>query len=723
MKKSLLIISIILSLFGKIFAQSSSYTNPNILEGKDTLTKKEARMLDEVKITFTKTPERKSDYVARIPIKNMENPQVYTVIPHEIIEEQVATTYGDAFKNIPGTEVPAVATNGRMDISSRGFKVRSQIIDGISGYSMTTIDPANIEKIEVIRGPSATLFGSSLTSYGGLINIVTKKPYRYFGGNVSYYLGSFGSNRLTVDVNTPLNKKRNLNFRINAAGDIGNSHQDAGFHKTVFVAPSLSYKPTDRITLTANFEYYARRATSPFWFTPTKNTEVLDVRDLDIDKTHSFANNDVFYNTQQYNTRIRGDIELSDTWTSSTVFSSTKNDLDGQMLSLDGISDSTLIHNVNAGPRTYATFEVQQNFLNDYSFGKFRNRFLVGLDFYQYNSDVSSTTVKLDTTNFIRDNPNYNAFTKDKVDHALEGADYNHTSSTQNTYSAYVSDVFSYNKRWFLMLGIRVDRFENKGKHNLDEATSKGRYNQTAFSPKVGLVYQPIPEKLSIFGNYMNGFKNVNGTDFEGNVFAPQQANQLETGLKFSLIKNKMFGTVSVYRILVDNMLRTDFSNPEFSIQDGTELSKGVEMTLNYNPMPGFKIIAGYSYNSAVYVKAKDGMEGRRPDGAGPQHTANLWMSYKLNRSALKGLGFGVGGRYGSNVTTIKHFSQPYYIPEYTVLDATVYYEHDFYRISFKLNNITNTTYWTNRLTWQKPRSFVIGVSVNLGKLNNIIRK
>ena len=723
MKKKLFIISLTLSFIGNMFAQSSIDNSYNDLEEKDTTKKVEPRLLDEVAITISKEPDRKSDYVARIPIKNMENPQVYTVIPRAIMEQQVATSYADAFKNIPGTEVPAMATNGRMDISSRGFKVRSQIVDGISGYTMTTIDPANIEMIEVVRGPSATLFGSSLTSYGGLINIVTKQPYRYFGGNVSYYLGSFGSNRLTVDVNTPLNKKRTLNFRINAAGDLGKTHQDAGFHKTAFVAPSLSYKPTERITLTANFEYYARRATSPFWFVPSKKTEILDVRDLAIDKTRSFASDDVFYTTQQFNTRVRADIELSKTWTSSTIFSSTKNDLDGQMLSLKGISDSTLIHNVNAGPRTYSTIEVQQNFLNDYSFGKFRNRFLVGIDFYQYNSESSSASVNVDTTNFTRKNDTYNTFTKAQVDHALKSADYNHTSSKQNTYSAYISDVFSFNKRFFLMVGLRIDRFENKGDYNFDKASTNGRYNQTAFSPKVGLVYQPIKDKLSIFGNYMNGFQNVNGTDFQGNVFKPQQANQWEAGVKLSLLKGKMFSTISAYRILVDNMLRTDFENPEFSVQDGTQLSKGVEMTLNYNPFSGFNIIAGYSYNYAVYLKAKEGLEGRRPDGAGPQHTANLWMSYDLRKTALKGLGIGIGGRYGSNVTTIKSFAQPYYIPQYTVLDATVYYERDFYRVSFKVNNITNETYWTNRLTWQEPISFIVGVSVNLAKLNKVIRK
>lgn len=723
MKRTLLILSLTLSLFGKLFAQNSYDNITKTIEEEDTLKKDLPMLLDGVDIIITKTPKRKSDYVARIPLKNMENPQIYNVIPHEIMEQQVATTYGDAFKNIPGTEVPAVATNGRMDISLRGFKVRSQIIDGISGYTMTTIDPANIEEIEVVRGPSATLFGSSLTSYGGLINIVTKKPYRYFGGNVSYYLGSFGSNRLTVDVNAPLNKKRNLLFRVNAAGDLGKSYQDFGFNKSVFVAPSISYKPTDKITLTGNFEYYARRATSPFWFVPNKKTEVFDVRNLDIDKTRSFASNDVYYTTQQFNTRIRADIELSKTWTSSTIFSNTKNDLDGQMLSLKGVSDTTLVHNITAGPQTYTTFEVQQNFLNDYSFGKFRNRFLVGLDFYQYNSDVSSATVNVDTTDFTRGNDGNSTFTKNKVDNALKDAPSKHTSSKQNTYSAYVSDVFSYNKRWFLMLGLRVDRFENKGDYNFVKETTNGRYNQTALSPKVGLVYQPILEKLSIFGNYMNGFENVNGTDFQGNVFEPQHANQWEAGVKISLLKGKMFSTVSAYRILVDNMLRTDFANPEFSVQDGTELSKGIEMTLNYNPISGLNIIAGYSYNDCVYLKAKDGLEGRRPDGAGPQHTANLWVSYDFKKIVFKGLGIGVGGRYGSNVTTIKSFAQPYFIPQYTVLDATLYYEHDFYRISFKVNNITNETYWTNRLTWQEPLSFIVGVSFNLAKLNKMIRK
>ncbi|QEC72012.1 hypothetical protein FSB73_10380 [Arachidicoccus ginsenosidivorans] len=103
---------------------------------------------------------KNSIYVMRLPISDMESPQVYTSIGSKLLQEQNLTSYQDAFKNISGSGVPSTANNGRVTMSSRGFKVRSQIIDGVSGYTMTDIDPANIERIEVIKGPSSSLFGS-----------------------------------------------------------------------------------------------------------------------------------------------------------------------------------------------------------------------------------------------------------------------------------------------------------------------------------------------------------------------------------------------------------------------------------------------------------------------------------------------------------------------------------------------------------------------------------
>src|SRR5690606_40498342 len=99
----------------------------------------------------------------------------------------------------------------------RGFITNNSMRNGLVAPVTTSIDAINIEKLEVLKGPSATLFGSSVTSYGGVINRVTKKPYGDFGGEVSLDGGSFIHYRVEADVNTPITKDKKLLFRINTA--------------------------------------------------------------------------------------------------------------------------------------------------------------------------------------------------------------------------------------------------------------------------------------------------------------------------------------------------------------------------------------------------------------------------------------------------------------------------------------------------------------------------
>ena len=157
------------------------------------------KQLQEVVVSSyrNKFTKNMSDYVAKLPLKNLENPQVYTTITKDLLNEQLAFSVDDATKNAPGLQKMWEATSRSGDggayYNSRGFILQSQLRNGVAGNVAGKIDAANIESIEVIKGPSATLFGSTLTSYGGLINRVTKKPYEKFGGEISYAAGSYGS--------------------------------------------------------------------------------------------------------------------------------------------------------------------------------------------------------------------------------------------------------------------------------------------------------------------------------------------------------------------------------------------------------------------------------------------------------------------------------------------------------------------------------------------------
>jgi len=654
-----------------------------------------------------------SDYIAKLPITNLENPQAYTTIPENLMKEQLVVDYKDAFKNLSGSGVPSVANNGRVTISARGFKVRSQIVNGMTGYTMTDIDPANIARIEVIKGPSATLFGSSLTSYGGLVNIVTKQPYDHLGGSASYTAGSWGLNRLTADVNLPLNKEKTALFRTNIASQNEKSSQDAGFIKGTFIAPSFYYQINSRVSVIMDASFYNRDATSPYWLTPFKGTKVRDARDMPLNYDLSFGNNDVSFNARQLNIFAQVNTIISDHWKSSTSFSRTNMDQDGYTLSLNGLTDSTLARVIGAGPINYATMEVQQNFTGNFKLAGMKNRMVLGLDFYQYGDNGTTATLQMDTVNFIHPGSQYGNFNKTLVDLRAAGATYKAIINRQNTYSAYASDVINLTPQLIAMLSLRIDHFQNKGTWNVSKGVTTGKYDQTALSPKFGLVYQLIPDKISLYGNYMNGFENVEGTDFEGRSFKPQQANQWETGIKLDIVRGMLTGTFSYYDILVKDVLRTDPdpTHAGYSVQDGTQRSRGVEVEVVSNPVAGLNIVAGYAYNFSEYVKADDGLKGTRPDGAGPVHTANLWTSYQVYRGKLKGLGIGAGGFYGTQLDNLKGLVG-FTVPAYAIVDASLFYDRTKYRLGFKVNNIGDERYWNNRLQLQPSRSFSADITL-----------
>lgn len=663
-----------------------------------------SQKLEEVVIASggNRFSRKESDDVSKMPLRNMENPQVYTVVSKELMKEQVITDYNSAFKNVPGAGIAEVRNQGRTSNISRGFATPQLVRNGVGSFTYTTVDPANLERIEVIKGPSATLFGSTLSSFGGLFNRVTKKPFETFKGEVSYSGGSWDLNRLTFDVNTPLGEDKKALLRVNGALHSERSFQDAGFNRSFMLAPSFSYQVNDRLTVMLDVEMAFNKATSPMRVAPFTGGTAHSVTELGMPYKLSFANNTVNYSSQQYNVFAQAKYTLSKSWLSQTIVSRTRSSADGYVVGLTLLTDSTLRQTVTQQEFPYYGTDIQQNFIGDFHIGNLRNRVVAGLDFYALRSTRNDASVNLPALKFKKPGAAYNNFTAEKVSPLFANATFsNFVANNEQTYSAYVSDVLNITDQLLVMASIRVDRYMNKGVYypNLDSLA--GKYSQTAFSPKFGLVYQLIKNKVSLFGNYMNGFSNVSGSDYFGNVFKPNQANQLEGGVKLDF--NKVTATLSYYDIQVTNITRDDPDHANFSIQDGTQVSKGYEMELIANPVRGLNIVAGYTYNESKYTRSNASVDGLRPTTAGPPRMANVWVSYRLTDGAAKGLGFGVGGIYGSESFQSNTKAFVFKVPSYTVMDAAVFYDRARYRIGLKADNIFSEKYWSYRLAAQPP--------------------
>jgi iron complex outermembrane receptor protein len=689
-----------------------------------------SKQLNEIVITGNqhKLVKKSSEYVSKLPLRNLENAQVYNTITKDLMAQQMVYSVDDAMRNAPGITKMWDATgrsgDGGAYYTLRGFVVQSQLRNGVAGNVASKIDASNIESIEVIKGPSATLFGSTLTSYGGLINRVTKKPYDHLGGEISYAAGSYAYNRFSADINTPLDSAKTLLFRLNTAYTDEGSFQDNGWNKALAVSPSISYKASDRLSFQFDAEYYTGKGTgNAYFFFPYAGivSQVLgtDRADkLNVDYNRLFASRDLTQISKNFNVFAAMNYKISDQWNSQTVLSNTNSYSDGAgpyfyLMAGDSISRNDQSTNNS----TINITEIQQNFTGDFRIGSLRNRFVGGLDFFYLNSDQVFNSTGFDAIPSHGNIPTYGNFNRTNLDLVYQAGTYFSYPLVYKryTYSAYASDVLNITDNLLVQAALRVDYYNNKGDYSKTAGTYSGGYDQTAFSPKFGIVYQILKDKLSLFGNYQNGFQNKDGRNYLGKRFTPEQANQLEGGVKLDLFGGRLTSTLSYYNIKVKDIVRT-YTGPDQNpitdfnkIQDGTQASKGFEAEVIANPFQGFSVVAGFAYNDSKLEKA-DTDEGRRPSTANAPMSANLWLSYHISNGAVKGLTFGFGGNHVSDNKIVNSDAQGVFIlPAFTVLNASVSYDTPKFRIGAKVDNITNQKYWIgwSSMTPQKPRNLV----------------
>ncbi|MEZ0608089.1 TonB-dependent receptor domain-containing protein [Fibrella sp. WM1] len=681
-----------------------------------------------------------SDYVSKMPLKNIENPQVYNSVGKELLTEQLVFSVDDAMRNAPGIqkmwEATGRAGDGGSYYNTRGFIVQSQLRNGLAGNVTSDIDAVNLEKLETIKGPSATLFGSALTSYGGLINRVTKKPYETFGGEVSLSAGSYDLQRASVDVNTPLNQSRNLMLRVNTAFTHEGTFQTQGFSRRFALAPSLLYKPNDRLSILLDAELFRAEGIGKqllFFYVPAATLGATRANELNVDYRNSYMGKGLTQQTRSTNLFGQVNYRISPSFTSSTNLSSSHSFSNGfgpyfYLLPSGGALGTNNLVRADQSTRnsTNDVFEVQQLINGDFRLGSLRNRIVVGLDYLHVNSNQLFFGSVFDTVP-LSANTDYSQFNGAALAalYANKAPDFTYPiTGIRNTYSAFVSDVLNLTDQLSVLAALRVDNFNNKGGKVGSDVPG---YQQTAFSPKFGLVYQAVKDKVSLFANYQNSFNNqgiynaydVTARDSLTQRFAKlEQANQFEAGVKLNAYSGRLSATISYYDIQVKNLLRTD-PNPlaaaKFAqTQDGTQLSRGVEVDVVANPFVGFNMVAGFSYNDSKLTNAAADVNGRRPATASSPVLANLWLSYRIQSSVLRGLGIGFGGNYASDNKIQNSISQGVFIlPAYTVLNASAFYEQRKFRVAVKADNFTNERYWIGYTTMnpQKLRSFVGSVT------------
>lgn len=675
--------------------------------------------LNEVLVVGNKyaiTSKKKSEYVSRLPLKNLENAQVYSVVDKELIKEQMALTLEESFRNVPGA-APAKTGAGMPSFFARGFQTSENFRNGMATYLRTGIDLASVERVETIKGPSSTLFGAQMTSFGGMVNYVTKKPYDHFGGELGYTMGSWDLSRMTLDLNSPIKDAEGLLVRLNVSRQTEKNFQDQGNNATLLFAPSITYQVTDRLRFSLNADILNAEGVIPGGWVSSSTLGIYSFKDINLDYRQSLNDNSLVSKQTSTNVLIDAEYRISEQWVSQSRYAyggGTYDDL--YIFDFIWQTPSSVDRVLRAFTDEKTTRKnFQQNFIGDFKLRNLRNRLVVGFDYL-----ASSRLTRYDGLGYgakvfepanLDNLPSTPVIRIEDVLSVLADRNTGQNNTKESTYSVYASDVLNITDQLLVMASLRVDRYISDGTTNTLTRATTGNYNQTSFSPKFGVVYQIIEDKVSLFGNYLNGFKNVGNRiqpNGEVSVFKPQQAGQLEGGVKVDL-SDKLNATISYYQIDVTNSTMNEMRDGvNFFAQNGTQKSKGLEVEIIGRPFPGFNYVASYGYNDNEFTKANPNILGKRAPGT-PENVVNLWVSYNIINGKAQGLGLGIGNSYVSDA--FLDGANTFKLDSYNLLDATIFYNRPRYRIAIKANNILDEQYWVSDGYYarpQKPSNFMI---------------
>lgn len=709
----------------RIEAGGSQTIDPIIIESKYN----ELREVVVEDIQKNKFARKETEDISRMPLANLQNAQVYSVIPKELIQELGATDYNTAMSQVAGAVVSNGVNDSGNQIFMRGFNAYVTMRNGLPSNPRTASEIFNIERVEVIKGPSATLFGSQVTSYGGVVNNVTKKPFESFRGEVGYTTGSWGMNRITADINTPLNKDRTALARFNVMGSTQDGFQDAGKQKTMGFAGSLLFKPNERTTVRFDADIYVPEKTLLAY---VRNTNKLSYGTMDkvpLPYDRAMLSDDITTSRANMNVGTELEYRISENWVSRTSYQFNQSgDKESIFFVPTYLNDNQIQRRYRIFDRYNLTYNsLQQNFTGDYYLGKVKNTLVAGLDYSYYKStdqSMSPAFITYDTIGIT--DAAWKPISRADIQksRAANSPGDSYSRSSYKNLSTYFSNVTNLSDRLFVMLSLRLNHYINGDSYSYtpnvnptkSTAVTTAGYKQTNVSPKIGLVYQPIKDQLSVFANYMNSFTNLASSrgyadenltgEPEMMNWKPEQANQFEVGAKAELFGGKVNTTVSYYNIEVSNILWTVVDG--ISVQNGKSRSRGFEFDFIANPLRGWNVILGYGYNDNKYIKNTAATQGKRMVWT-PKNVANVWTSYKFLDGRIKGFGIGAGLNHVDKVYL--DLDEVFATPAYTVFGATAFYDQPKYRIGLKLNNLGNIHYWDFYGKPQKPTEVLASLS------------
>jgi catecholate siderophore receptor len=626
-------------------------------------------------------------------------PQSVEIVNRQLIDSQAVRSMQDALSNV--TAVSVAQGEGRRDqFFIRGFSaIGDQFVDGVRDDALYYRDLANIEQIEVVKGPSAALFGRG--SSGGIINRVTKKPDLYQKlGSFETIFGSYGLKRGNFDFGAPIIGER-LAFRFVAAVEDTGSFRHYFNEKRYNIAPSLAWKIDEKTDLTFQFEYLNDKRT-PDRGIPSFRGRAIDVP---IGTYYGFPTADEIQNKvdsqavkieHRLNTfwtlrnnfrRIGYDTDYYNTYSNGVCLLQTNNSCSTSIAGNISQSNSRLrvLRGQYSGKFKQKNYFNQTEIVGIVETAGIQHTLLAGFEYGLQNKETVRTnnTAPVPVTLL-------NANLSVRV---ADGTLRNFNQFNGRTLGFYFQDQLTFNKHWKALIGARFDNFRQE-LDDLLPANADLKRTDKQWSPRAGLVYQPS-DWLSFYGSYSRSFQpsgenlSLAANDEE---LGPEQTRNYEAGIKATILPRKLNVNIAVFHLERDNIKTNDPLNVGQLILLGEQRTNGLEINFSGSPFDKFDFVAGYALLDARITKSNSFSGGVPLEGRfaqlTPRNSGNFWMTYKL----LKQFRAGFGGNIRSK--TFTSTNNLVALPGYARFDASVSWRSEkHYEIAFNFKNILNRKY------------------------------
>lgn len=616
-------------------------------------------------------------------------PGTVQVIPRQLIQDQGARSIADAVRNYG--LIPSTNSSRIFDLYTiRGFEgggntLRNGLRDFVNRSTLGN-DLSNVERIEILKGPASVLYGQ--LEVGGIINIVTKQPLDTPYYAVDFGVGSFGFYKPAIDLSGPVTSDKKLLYRLNADFENRDYFNDFTFSRRFQIAPVVTWRIGDNTTLTIEGQYYTRKTNSASTVAlPAEGTVLPNPNGkIPLSRYVGEPKDDLLDRTTYrigYNFKHR----FSDNWSLQNAFNALFMRYNQNVASINGLRPDKRI-----ATRTVQFYEgsVWNNYIMDtnlvgkFNTGSIQHQLLLGFDLYRNRSPVfANKSLSLAPIDLF--NPVYGSNRGSLITST-------NTDDTNDALGIYAQDQISLADNLKLVLGGRFDWVETKSivTNYITSLSTTTSQADSAFTPRVGIVYQPI-KPVSFYASYSRSFtQNVGGGFSRGDIFEPSRGTQYEVGVKADF-GDKLSATLALFDLTKDNVLTQDLRDIRFFIQTGEQKSQGIELTLAGEILPGWNVVASYAYLDARITKDTRYPVGNRLQNA-PEHTASLWTSYIVPQGDLKGWGLGLGLFYvGKNEGDLFNTFQ---LPSHLQTDAAIYYRKDNLDLSLNFKNIFDVEYY-----------------------------